>query len=214
MTPSATTARRVAAAAALASGVALLAACGSKAPPSAGGTVTKTITKPASAPASTSASSPSPSASSSSPAGPPGCATSQLAASLGQGNGAAGSTIVPVEFKNTSSSTCSLYGYPGVSFVTGPGGSQIGNSAGEDNATPRQLVTLAAGSTAHALLQVAVAQNYPPSRCHLAHAHWLKVFPPGQTAALYLKFTADTCTAKSIRVLSVQTVLPGSGDNS
>lgn len=213
MTPSATTARRVAAAAALASGVALLAACGSKTPPSAGGTVTKTVTSAASPSAPASSSSPSPSVSSS-PAGPPGCATSQLAASLGPGNGAAGSTIVPIEFKNTSGSTCSLYGYPGVSFVTGPGGSQIGNSAGEDNATPRQLVTLAAGSTAHALLQVAVAQNYPPSRCHLARAHWLKVFPPGQTAALYIKFSSDTCTAKSIRVLAVQTVLPGPGDNS
>jgi hypothetical protein len=211
MTPSATAARRVAAAVALASGVALLAACGSKAPPS-GGTVTKTVTRKASSPASTSAAPPSPSVSSS-PA-VPACATSELAASLGQGNGAAGSTIVPLEFRNTSSSACTLYGYPGVSFVTGPGGSQIGTSASEDNATPRQLVTLAAGSTAHALLQVAVAQNYPPSRCHLVQAHWLRIFPPGQTAPLYVKFNSATCTAKSIRVLAVQTMAPGSGANS
>jgi len=211
MTPSATAARRVAAAVALASGVALLAACGSKAPPS-GGTVTKTITRTPSTSASSPASSPSPSASSS-PAGPA-CATSELAVSLGQGNGAAGSTIVPLEFRNTSSSACTLYGYPGVSFVTGPGGSQIGTSASEDNATPRQLVTLAAGSTAHALLQVAVAQNYPPSRCHLVHAHWLRIFPPGQTAPLYVRFDSATCTAKSIRVLAVQTMAPGPGASS
>ena len=211
MIPSATAVRRAAAAAALASGVALLAACGSTASPSSGGTATKTVTTTASPPASTTPSSPS---SSSAPAGPAACVTSALSASLGQGNGAAGSTIIPLEFRNTSSSSCTLFGYPGVSFVTGPGGSQIGNSASEDSATPRQSVTLAAGATAHALLQVAVAQNYPPSRCHLAKAHWLRIFPPGETAPLYLKFNSDTCTAKSIRVLAVQTVQPGAGANS
>lgn len=210
MIPSAPAARRVIAAAALASGVALLAACGSKASPSSGGTTTKTFTTTASPPASGSAPSPS---SSSAPAGPAACVTSALSASLGQGNGAAGSTIIPLEFRNTSSSACTLFGYPGVSFVTGPGGSQIGNSASEDSATPRQSVTLAAGSTAHALLQVAVAQNYPPSRCHLVQAHWLRIFPPGETAPLYVKFNSATCTAKSIRVLAVQTVQPGAANS-
>lgn len=212
MMPSATAARRVATAAVVACGVALLAACGSTAAPSSGGgTKTKTVTTTASPPASSSAPAPS---SSSAPAGPAACATSALALSLGQSNGAAGSVIIPLEFRNTSGSSCSLYGYPGVSFVTGPGGSQIGASASEDNATPRRLVTLAAGATAHALLQVAVAQNYPPAKCHLAQAHWLKVFPPGQTAALSVKFNSATCKATSIRTLAVQTVLPGAGANS
>ncbi|MGH3411234.1 MAG: DUF4232 domain-containing protein [Streptosporangiaceae bacterium] len=210
MIPSAPAARRAIAAAALASGLVLLAACGSKASPSSGGTTTKTFTTTASPRASSSAPSPS---SSSAPAGPAACVTSALSASLGQGNGAAGSTIVPLEFRNTSSSACTLFGYPGVSFVTGPGGSQIGNSASEDSATPRESVTLAAGSTAHALLQVAVAQNYPPSRCHLVQAHWLKIFPPGETAPLYVKFNSATCTAKSIRVLAVQTVQPGAANS-
>jgi hypothetical protein len=31
---------------------------------------------------------------------------------------------------------------------------------------------------------------------------------------LYVKFNSDTCTAKSIRVLAVQTVQPGAGANS
>jgi hypothetical protein len=211
MIPSATVARRVTVAASIAASVVLLAACGSKASPSSGGTTTKTVTTTASPPASSTPPSPS---SSSASAGPAACVTSALSASLGQSNGAAGSTIIPLEFRNTSSSACTLFGYPGVSFVTGPGGSQIGNSASEDSATPRQPVTLAAGSTAHALLQVAVAQNYPPSRCHLAKAHWLKIFPPGETAPLYVKFNSDTCTAKSIRVLAVQTVQPGAGANS
>jgi hypothetical protein len=212
MTPPGTAARSVLTATALAGAVALLAACGSQPSPqsrTATKTVTTTTTPKASAP--TSAAAPSPSATS--PSGPPPCATSDLHLDLGRGNGAAGSVIVPIEFTNSSGAACSLFGYPGVSFVTGIGGSQIGASANEDAATPRKLVTLAPGATAHALLQVAVAQNFPPAKCKLVTAHWLKIFPPGQTAAQFLQYKAATCSnpSVSVRTLAVQTVQPGQG---
>lgn len=66
---------------------------------------------------------------------------------LGPGNGAAGSIYYPIEFTNTSSVACTLYGYPGVSFVTAPG-SQAGAAATEDPTYPRALVTLAPKATA------------------------------------------------------------------
>jgi hypothetical protein len=81
----------------------LLAGCGSGAP-SASPTVTVTTTTTITA---------QPSATATpvvTPAGPPGCATSGLAVSLGPGSAAAGSAYYPIEFTNTSSSTCSLYG--------------------------------------------------------------------------------------------------------
>jgi hypothetical protein len=207
---SSVTAARVAAAAALACGVVLLSACGSTQAPSGGAPATKTVTDTVAPSASPSASAdPSPSSTAA-----PACATSVLHLRLGQSNGAAGSTIIPVQFINESSQPCSLYGYPGVSFVTKVGGGQIGNPASRDPASAASQVTLAASGTAHALLQVAVAQNYPTAKCHPATAHWLQVYPPGQTAPLYLNFTSSTCTAKSIHVLSVQTVQPGKGNNS
>jgi hypothetical protein len=215
MISSTTAVRRVVAAAALVSGTAVLAACSSSGGTGAAGpsTVTPTVTSTPAASASLATSSAA--TASSTPAGPAACATSQLGAGLGQGNGAAGSTIVPVQFTNTSGTACSLYGYPGVSFVTGEGGSQIGASAGEDSATPRTVVTLAPGARAHALLQVVVAQNFPAGKCKLVTAHWLKVFPPGQTAALYVKYTSATCSSPStsVRVLNVQTVAPGDGNS-
>ena len=82
---------------------------------------------------------------------------------------------------------CTLYGYPGVSFVTAPGGSQIGPAATRNPAVPRQLVTLAPGQTAHAELQVVDAENYPPADCGLVTAHWLKIYPPNQTAPVYVE---------------------------
>jgi hypothetical protein len=167
----------------------LVVACGTNgagSPPAAGGT-----------PASSSpASQPAPSQPASTPSGPAACATSALEAEVpaADAGAAAGSTYYPIQFTNSSDSTCSLYGYPGVSFVTGNGGSQIGAPATENPAHPRQLIELAPGQVAHAELQVADAQNYPPSRCTIVTANWLRIYPPNQTAPLYVSFTAQTCS--------------------
>jgi len=134
---------------------------------------------------------------------------------MGTGNGAAGSTYYPLEFTNASSSACTLFGYPGVSFVTatGSGGSQIGGAASRNPAVTSRLVTLAPGSTAHATLQVVNAMNYPEAECHLVTARTLKIFPPNQTAPLYLSFTAPACSghAKAVHILAVEAMQSGSG---
>jgi Protein of unknown function (DUF4232) len=197
MTPSATLARRALAAAAL---IPVLAACGSGSPGAQPGT-TVTVTKTPGA-----SNSPSPS-----PTGPAGCTTAYLKALVGRGGVAAGGSYYPIELTNVSKSACTLYGFPGISFVTAVGGSQIGQSALENPIRPRRLVTLAPGKTASALLQVVNAENYPPHRCKPVTAHWLKVYPPGETSALYYGFTALICssTVKSVHTLSVGTMQPG-----
>jgi hypothetical protein len=129
---------------------------------------------------------------------------------VGTGNGAAGSTYYPLEFTNVSGSACTLFGYPGVSFTTGPGGSLIGRPATRNPQVPSTLITIPAGSTAHATLQVTDALNYPNSRCHKVTAHWLKIYPPNQTAPLYLSFTTAAC-AKPAHILGIQAVQSGKG---
>jgi hypothetical protein len=182
-----------------------LAGCGSASAPSARPTVTKTVTITAPPPAPASPAPPSPT-----PTGPPACETSTLAASLGPGNGTAGSTYYPIKFTSNSGATCTLYGYPGVSFVAASGG-QVGAAATEDPSYPRRLVTLAPGATAHAELRVTDAMNYPASACQPVTVHRLRVFPPGQTSPLYLTLNATACTSTSVQILSVQTVQPGNG---
>jgi hypothetical protein len=143
------------------------------------------------------------------PTMPPPCATSALQVSVSVSSGAAGgSSYYPIVVTNASAASCTLYGYPGVSFVTGTGGSQIGIPATENPARPRQLITLAPGRAAHAELQVVDAQNYPPADCGMVTARWLKVYPPNQTAPLYARFTAQACT-KARAILTVETVQPG-----
>jgi Protein of unknown function (DUF4232) len=113
------------------------------------------------------------------------------------------------QFSNTSSSPCTLYGYPGVSFVGAVGGSQIGAAATRNSALPAKLISLSPGQTVHATLQVVDAMNYPSGDCRPVTAHWLKIYPPNQTAPIYVSFTAQTCS-KPKTILSVQTVQTGS----
>jgi hypothetical protein len=208
-----TSARILIAMAAAAGAAGLLAGCGTATTPAASpSTSAAATTTPATSPsaAAAQASSPAPTPSPSSP-GVAACATSALhvAVPSGSGNAAAGSSYYPIQFSNTSSSPCTLYGYPGVSFVGAVGGSQIGAPATRNSALAAKLISLAPGQTVHATLQVVDAMNYPSGGCGLVTAHWLKIYPPNQTAPLYVSFTAQTCS-KPKTVLSVQTVQTGS----
>jgi hypothetical protein len=214
MTSSASTARTLIATAAIAFSAALLAGCGSSSSPAAApsaGPNRATTTPDSSVNPGGPDQTVNPTATATpTAAGVPACATSALHVTVptSAGNAAAGSSYYPVQFTNTSGSPCTLYGFPGVSFVTAAGGSQIGIPATRDPVLAARLVTLSPGQTVHAELQVAVAQNYPPTDCGLVTAHWLKVYPPNQTAPVYVSFTAQTCS-KPKTILSVQTVQTG-----
>jgi hypothetical protein len=199
MTSSAHAARRISTAAVLLCTGALAAACGSTTSGNAAGGQASTP-----AIASSAASSAPPSTGATTPATPPStpsappCSTADLSATVNTspGGAAAGSTYYPLNFTNTSKSSCYLFGYPGVSFVTGPSGSQIGQPASRNPAVAPSTVILPAGGTAHVTIQVVDALNYSKSTCQPVTAHWLKVFPPGQFTALYVKFSALTCSVK------------------
>jgi hypothetical protein len=201
MTSSARAARRISAAAALLCTGAFVAACGST---SAGGNSAGSQASTAATAASSAASSAPPTTGATTPPTPPttpsapACSTSGLSATVNTspGGAAAGSTYYPLNFTNTSKSACYLFGYPGVSFVTGPSGSPVGEPASRNPAVAPATVILAPGGTAHVTIQVVDALNYSKSDCQPVTAHWLKVFPPGQFTALYVKFSSLTCSAK------------------
>ncbi len=201
MTPSAHVVRRAGTAAILVGTAVLAAACASNnggtaatAPSSSSAAVTPSQSASSSAPQATSSSAPTPSTS----PGTAACATGNLKATVvtSAGGAAAGSTYYPVNLTNSGSSSCYLFGYPGVSWVTGPSGTQIGQPATRNPVLTPVTVVLAPGQTAHVTLQVVDAQNYDKSSCQPVTAHWLKIFPPGQFTALYVKFSALTCSAK------------------
>jgi hypothetical protein len=167
-----------------------------------------------SAPASTSpastAASPSTGSTTTGSTSPAACPTRSLAVKAGLSQGATGSIYQVLDFSNISDVTCTLYGFPGVSLAGGSPVKQIGLAAAEDHTSPRLLITLAPGAVANALLRIAQAANFPPSRCHLVNADYLQIYPPNQTTPVYLKYKAQACT-KAVQILTVSVVKAGSG---
>ncbi len=140
------------------------------------------------------------------------CASSTLKPSLGVAGAAAGIAYYTLRLTNVSAKRCTLYGYPGVSFVSGGAPRQIGSAAARNALYPAVPVVLAPHATAHAMLGIATAANYPPSQCRPVTAHALRVYPPGQTAAIYIGQRFATCAAH-VPVLTVTTVRAGVGGN-
>ncbi len=141
MRASAITGRLALAGSCLTSLAVLTAACGSSTP---AGTPTRTVTVTATAPAPGS-----PSAVTPSPSGPQPCAATDLKLTVGAANGAAGTIFYPLDFTNTSGSACTMFGYPGVAFVSSPGGSQIGAPANRRVAAAPTVIIVTPGATAH-----------------------------------------------------------------
>jgi hypothetical protein len=105
--------------------------------------------------------------------------------------------VTDLLFTNVGSSTCTLDGFPGVSFLD-VGGKQIGAAASR-NRQPAKLITLRPHETAASALQVAEAANYPAASCRPRTAVALRVYPPGTRVAVILQSRARTqvCTTAS-----------------
>jgi len=120
--------------------------------------------------------------------------------SIGAPNGSAGATHYGLTFHNTAASSCTLYGFPGVSFLGGSG-QQIGapaQRAGGSVAT----VTLPAGGDAYA--SIAVTDPGIPPCSGSATVAQVRVYPPGQTQAATVTAPPDMLVCSSPNTPSYQ----------
>ena len=146
-------------------------------------------------------------AGSSSPGGTTQCTTRHLKVSLATSEGAAGSTYDTIRLTNTGSTACTLYGYPGVSLVGHGNGTQVGAAAVRDHSRSPRTVTVRAGRSTTFLVRITQAANYPRSQCAPTPADGLRIYPPGNTAALYLPLRSATgCAKDSVKLLTVRPV--------
>lgn len=160
----------------------------------------------------TAVSSPSAGATSPAVAGTPACATSDLRVSAGLAQGAAGSVYQVLDFTNISGSSCTVFGYPGVSQTTAKAqDTQVGQAASRSSAAAAGVVTLAPGKMANALLRITQAENYPAARCHPVTAHYLQIFPPDQRAPIYLTYRSTGCAVAAVNLLTIGVLQAGSG---
>lgn len=140
--------------------------------------------------------------------GIPNCATSELKGSLGQEDGAAGSVYAPLVLTNSGTRTCELRGFPGVSYVAGDNGHQVGPAAAMDGPRGGEVV-LKPGAAAAAQLQLVNVANFDAAACQPTPVRGLRVYPPGDTASLYIERAGTGCALTPPgNQLSVQTLKP------
>lgn len=141
-------------------------------------------------------------------AGAPPCTTAQLTADLRNGQAAAGTFYYQLTFRNTAATPCSMFGYPGVSYVRGSTGIQTGDPAdripsisGQHSAS---VVTLAAGGgEAHAVVAEVDLANYSRATCRPVPVRGLRVYPPNQGTALFVPQNAMGCASTGVYQLGV-----------
>ncbi len=136
------------------------------------------------------------------------CAASQLHASLTNPSGTAGSVGYDLTFVNISAVSCTLRGFPGVSYVTGASGTTVGAAAQRDNFGPIVTVVLAPGHTARATLFEVDSGNFPPDTCRLVPVSGLRIYPPNQTAALFVPQAGQACSNPADPVLKIRPIQP------
>ena len=148
------------------------------------------------------------------------CTASRLRISLGAGSGpgarasaghgrSASVSVSTLELTNISGTACALSGYPKAAAY-GAGGAQLGNAAGRDTSVAARRIVLAPGATAHA----GVVASVSAGSCRPVVATGLRVVPPGQSAARYIRHAMPACGLAGPRApvfLHVRAVQPGSG---
>ncbi|GAA1834456.1 DUF4232 domain-containing protein [Pseudonocardia alni subsp. carboxydivorans] len=124
------------------------------------------------------------------------CHTSELAGSVAAdpGGGAAGSSYATLTLRNQGGRTCYVRGFPGVSYVGGDDGHQIGPAAAMQGGHG-DPVRLAPGGTAGATLRVVNVRNFDEAACRPTAVRGLRVYPPGETDSLFVPMEGTGCAA-------------------
>jgi hypothetical protein len=145
------------------------------------------------------------------PAQPGRCVSSGLRASLGQSRGAAGTSYIALLLTNRSRVTCTLDGYPGVSFTAGTDAHQIVAPAQRDRrvGAGRAPVILVSGATVHATVEVADYGNYDQQACQPARATGYRIFPPGFTGSLFISAPQAVCSKPGVQSFQTSVVRTG-----
>jgi hypothetical protein len=136
------------------------------------------------------------------------CLRSELTGWLGIPAGqTAGSTYYELQISNISGRTCTLYGYPGVSAARGT--TQLGSPANRNPEHPSRLLTLAPGSTVHAILRITDVGALPG--CKIASADVLRVYAPNDFGSMTVPLSFQACANKGPIFLHVTTTVAGAG---
>jgi hypothetical protein len=130
------------------------------------------------------------------------CKTAGLTATTDStGGGAAGSVYMQLILTNAGTEPCLLKGFAGVSLTAEANGEPIGEPAARGESTPVTDVRLAPGQAGTATLRYSQPGNY--TDCSRTQAAGLRVYPPEDTASLFLAQPREACSNSGINLLTI-----------
>lgn len=130
------------------------------------------------------------------PAAPAECKAGTLDVTLVNGDGAAGTVYRYLKFTNTGAAKCVIQGYPGVSYVTGDDGRQVGQAA--KRIPPKgPPITLSTGESASVEVGFVNVGNFDPADCKPTPTRGLRIYPPHDTAAMFVPFKGTGCAGST-----------------
>jgi uncharacterized protein DUF4232 len=139
------------------------------------------------------------------------CKVADLSLRLGGGDAAAGTSYRALVFTNKGGRTCTIQGFPGVSFVAGDDGHQVGPAAfrvGEKG----PAITLRPGESAFTDIGFVQIQNYEPAVCQPTEVRGLRVYPPHDYDSMFVENPGMGCAGTPPgNQLTVATVESGTG---
>jgi hypothetical protein len=126
----------------------------------------------------------------------PSCKPAQMAVSLGQSQGAAGTFHYPIIFTNDGG-TCVIWGIPAIQPVVGAAHHKVGPAAGNGSLgeTPARH-TLAKGKSVSVDYAVIDTGNFSASGCRAKHADGVLVSLLPFVKSTYVKMGISVCTVR------------------
>jgi Protein of unknown function (DUF4232) len=186
----------------------LLAGCtGEAADSAAPGTTTRPVTSSVQERAQ--ASTPSPAPTSPAPAADNGeCKVADLKPSFGFADSTAGTTYRLIIFTNKGTRACTMQGFPGVSFVGGDDGHQVGPAA-ERSGDKLPAVKLKPGDSANVTLGFRDGL-FTADNCAEAPTRGLRIYAPDEYDSMFLPSDGKACSGDLAQSqLTVTSVVPG-----
>ncbi|QFU85420.1 DUF4232 domain-containing protein [Amycolatopsis sp. YIM 10] len=135
------------------------------------------------------------------------CKVGDLTITLGGGEGAAGTVYRQLEFINSGKRTCTIQGFPGVSYAAGGDEHQVGPAAFREG-SKGEPIELAPGQKASADVGFVQVGNYDPDTCKPTPVSGIKVYPPQETAYKIVPYEGTGCAGEQIpgNQLTVKTI--------
>jgi len=120
------------------------------------------------------------------------CKVADLSLSLGGGDAAAGTNYRSLVFTNKGGRTCTIQGFPGVSYVAGDDGHQVGPAAFRVGAKGA-VITLKPGGTAAADIGFVQVRNFDSSICKPTEVRGLRIYPPHEYDSMFVAAAGTGC---------------------